>query len=101
MASGTLGIGGGMIMSPALLSMGVPTEIATCVSGFSVLFTSSSTTSQFAIAGAIDMSQACTFLIFSGLGSILGNCIKLRVLDKFKRPSIIIWILFAIISLAI
>ena len=98
--AGTLGIGGGMIMNPIFLSMGVPTEIAACVAGFSVLFTSSSTTSQFAIAGAIDMTQAFIFLIFSSVGSLIGNCIILRAVDKYKRPSILIWILFAILSLA-
>jgi len=59
--AGTLGIGGGMIMNPVLLSMGFLTEVAAAVAGFSVLFTSSSTTSQFAIAGAIDINQAFIF----------------------------------------
>ena len=87
-------------MNPVFLSMGVPTEVAACVAGFSVLFTSSSTTSQFAIAGAIDMTQAFIFLIFSALGSIGGNFIILRAVDKYKRPSILIWILFVILILA-
>jgi uncharacterized membrane protein YfcA len=59
--AGTLGIGGGMIINPVLLSMGFLTEVAAGVAGFSVLFTSSSTTSQFAIAGAIDIKQAFIF----------------------------------------
>jgi uncharacterized membrane protein YfcA len=59
--AGTLGIGGGMIINPVLLSMGFLTEVAAAVAGFSVLFTSSSTTSQFAIAGAIDIKQAFIF----------------------------------------
>lgn len=59
--AGTLGIGGGMIINPILLSMGFLTEVAAGVAGFSVLFTSSSTTSQFAIAGAININQAFIF----------------------------------------
>lgn len=80
--------------------MGVDTEVAAAVAGFSVLFTSSSTTSQFAIAGAIDISQAFIFLIFSALGSLFGNFIILRAVDKYKRPSILIWILFGILTAA-
>jgi len=98
--AGTLGIGGGMIMNPVLLSMGVDTEVAAAVAGLSVLFTSSSTTSQFAIAGAIDIQQAFIFLIFSAIGSLFGNFIILRAVDKYKRPSILIWILFGILSAA-
>ena len=71
--AGTLGIGGGMILNPILLSMGFEVEVAAAISGYTVLFTASSTTSQFAIAGAINLGQAFVFLIFSAVGSFVGN----------------------------
>lgn len=98
--AGTLGLGGGMIMNPVFLSMGVPTEIAACVAGFSVLFTASATTSQFIIAGAINFTQTFIFLIFSAIGSLAGNFLILRSVDKYNRPSILIWILFSILVVA-
>ena len=46
------------------------------------------------------MNQAFIFLIFSAVGSLVGNCLILRAVDKYKRPSILIWILFGILSLS-
>lgn len=43
--AGLLGIGGGMILNPIMLELGYKPEIAAVISGFTVLFTSSSTTS--------------------------------------------------------
>jgi len=96
--AGTLGIGGGMIINPILLSMGVSTEVAAAVSGFSVLFTSSSTTSQFAIAGAINIKIAFIFLIFSAIGSLVGNFVIWKAVTKYRKPSILVWILFGILA---
>lgn len=52
--AGLLGIGGGMIINPVMIDLGYITEVSAAISGFSVLWTSSSTTSQFIIAGAIN-----------------------------------------------
>jgi len=64
-AAGALGIGGGMILGPFMLALGMEPAIATALSGFTVLFTSSSTTSQFIIAGAIHVEHAAWFMLFS------------------------------------
>jgi uncharacterized membrane protein YfcA len=64
-AAGTLGIGGGMILGPFMLALGMDPNLSTALSGFTVLFTSSSTTSQFIIAGAIHIQHA--WVIFLSL----------------------------------
>lgn len=43
--SGTLGMGGGIVINPVLVKMGYIPEVAAALSGFVVFFTSSSTTS--------------------------------------------------------
>lgn len=62
-AAGTLGIGGGMILGPFLLDLGMDPIISTALSGFTVLFTSSSTSSQFIIAGAIHLQHAWVLMV--------------------------------------
>lgn len=95
-AAGALGIGGGMILGPFLLALGFDPAIATALSGFTVLFTSSSTTSQFIIAGAIHIEHASWFMLFSLIGSFIGNLLLKRLIKKYERPSIIIWVIFGI-----
>jgi len=74
-AAGTLGIGGGMILGPFMLAMGMDPTLSSSLSGFTVLFTSSSTTSQFIIAGAIHLKHAWGLMLFSLIGSFIGNLI--------------------------
>lgn len=99
-AAGTLGIGGGMILGPFMLALGMEPTIATALSGFTVLFTSSSTTSQFIIAGAIHLQHAWVLMIFSLIGSFIGNLILKRLIKKYKRPSLVIWVIFGILMLS-
>lgn len=47
--AGLLGIGGGLILGPLLLELGLHPMISTATSNFLVLFTSSSTSIQFII----------------------------------------------------
>ena len=51
--AGLLGIGGGLVKGPLLLELGMRPQAAAATSGFMVLFTASSTTLQFLLAGAL------------------------------------------------
>jgi len=99
-AAGTLGIGGGMILGPFMLGLGMDPNLSTALCGFTVLFTSSSTTSQFIIAGAIHLQHAWVLMFFSLIGSFIGNLILKRMIKKYNKPSLIIWVIFGILSLA-
>jgi len=100
MAAGTLGIGGGMILGPFMLALGMDPVLSTALSGFTVLFTSSSTTSQFIIAGAIHLKHAWVLMLFSLIGSFIGNMILKRIIKHYNRPSIVIWVIFGILMLS-
>lgn len=52
-AAGALGIGGGLIMNPFMLAIGIRPEISTACSNFMILFSSSISFLQFAIAGVV------------------------------------------------
>lgn len=84
-------------MNPVMLDLGFIPEVSAAVAGFSVLFTSSSTTSQFIVAGAINLKQAIYYLAFSSLGSLIGNIIIFRIIKKYNRPSLLVWILFGLL----
>ena len=98
--AGSLGIGGGMILGPYLLGVGVCPELATALSGFIVVFSSTSTSFQFTIAGAIHARHAFVFMFFSFVGSVIGNLTLKSLVKKYKRPSILVWTVFSILLVA-
>ena len=98
--AGSLGIGGGMILGPYLLGAGVCPELSTAISGFIVVFSSSSTSFQFTIAGAIHARHAFVFMFFSFVGSVIGNLTLKSLVKKYKRPSILVWTVFSILLVA-
>ena len=83
--SGTLGIGGGLVINPLLLQMGYQPSVASALSAFVVLFTSASTSTQFLILGAFDLNNALVVAVLSTLGSIIGCVILKALMKKFKR----------------
>jgi uncharacterized membrane protein YfcA len=99
-AAGSLGIGGGMILGPIMLAMGINPKISAALSGFVVLFTSSSTTVQFTIAGGIHGTHAWLFMVMSLIGSLLGIFALKALMKKYNKPSLLIWIIFGIMCLA-
>jgi len=59
--AGSLGIGGGMILGPLLLDLGVDPVISSPITHFMVLFTSSSTVLQFLALGRLDVMYSLYF----------------------------------------
>lgn len=94
--AGTLGIGGGIVINPVLISLNVEPQIAIAISSLVVLFTSMSTTAQFIIAGAFELDIAFYFIVTSAVGSVLGNMIINKLLAIYKRQSLIVFILCAL-----
>ena len=92
-----LGIGGGLIINPLLLEMGHTPMVASALSAFVVLFTSASTSTQFLILGAFDLKNAVFVGFLSTMGSIIGCLVLKAVLQKYKRPSVLIWLLFILL----
>jgi uncharacterized membrane protein YfcA len=91
--AGTLGMGGGIVINPMLLEMGLDPAVSTAVSSVVVFFTSMSTTSQFFIIGGIDVSKVIFILSCSGLGAYISSRYLDKVIQSYKRPSLIVWIL--------
>lgn len=91
--AGTLGMGGGIIINPMLIELGIAPEISTAASSVVVLFTSMSTSSQFFMLGGISLSNLLLVLIMSGFGAYLAAVYLDEIIRAYKRPSILVWIL--------
>eukprot|EP00743_Colponemidia_sp_Colp-15_P007836 GILK01008486.1.p1 GENE.GILK01008486.1~~GILK01008486.1.p1 ORF type:complete len:545 (-),score=85.29 GILK01008486.1:211-1803(-) len=99
-AAGMLGIGGGMILGPMLLEMGMVPQVSAATSSYMVLFTSSSTTFQFLVLGMLRPDYAPLMLAFAFFGAVLGVKTTDTLVAKFRRSSIIVVALAVVIGIS-
>ena len=99
--AGLLGIGGGMIINPFLILMNYSPMDASAISSMGVLFTSTISSSEFLIMGAIKLSDLNYFLVFAGIGSLSGVFIIKGLIEKFQRQSILLLIILGIFIFAV
>ncbi|OQR80976.1 hypothetical protein ACHHYP_20842 [Achlya hypogyna] len=103
-AAGLLGIGGGMVKGPVMLENGILPVVQTSSASFMILFTSSATTLQFAIAGMFPGQKQYDYVfwyIFVGFcGGLFGQKCVGYLLKKYNRTSILVYILAFTIGLS-
>jgi uncharacterized membrane protein YfcA len=103
-AAGLLGIGGGMVQSPIMLEMGVLPAVQSATAGYMVLYTASSTTLQFAIGGqfpgTLQYDYVAWFAFVGFLGGLAGQKGVAYIVKKYKRESIMVYILAVTIGLS-
>lgn len=94
---GLLGMGGGNLIGPMLLAMGVRPEISTISSSFSIFISSGTAAAMYFITGVIDFKYAGWFFMLSVLGSLVGILVLRRIAIKKQRVSLLIFCLFFIL----
>ncbi|TMW56182.1 hypothetical protein Poli38472_008830 [Pythium oligandrum] len=103
-AAGLLGIGGGMVKGPIMLDMGVLPPVQSATASYMILYTSSSTTLQFAVAGQYPGTKQYDYVMwfaFVGfLGGFCGQKVVAYLVKKYKRESIMVYILAGTIGLS-
>lgn len=88
--------GGGLITLPALLSLGLPPQVALDTNKFQSSFGSFSAAYNFVRAGKVDLREAALGIFFTLLGALLGTwCIEQLEPDFLKQviPFLLILIL--------
>uniref|UniRef100_K3XAB2 Uncharacterized protein n=1 Tax=Globisporangium ultimum (strain ATCC 200006 / CBS 805.95 / DAOM BR144) TaxID=431595 RepID=K3XAB2_GLOUD len=103
-AAGLLGIGGGMVKGPIMLEMGILPPVQSATASFMILFTASSTTLQFAIAGqfpgSLQYDYVAWFSFIGFLGGLCGQKVVAYLVKKYKRESIMVYLLAITIGLS-
>eukprot|EP00486_Rosalina_sp_Unknown_P005009 CAMPEP_0201574654 /NCGR_PEP_ID=MMETSP0190_2-20130828/19296_1 /ASSEMBLY_ACC=CAM_ASM_000263 /TAXON_ID=37353 /ORGANISM="Rosalina sp." /LENGTH=320 /DNA_ID=CAMNT_0048003221 /DNA_START=761 /DNA_END=1723 /DNA_ORIENTATION=- len=98
---GLLGIGGGMIVSPLLLELGVLPRVASATSAVAVLMTSSSSTFQKVLLNMIRYDYMAFFAAIGIVGTFIGQTVVNVAIKKFGRNSIVIAAVASVIAVAI
>merc|ERR1712173_66582 len=98
---GLLGIGGGMIVSPLLLELGVLPRVASATSAVAVLMTSSSSTFQKVLLDMIRYDYMAFFGAVGIIGTFIGQTVVNVAIKKYGRNSIVIAAVASVIAMAI
>merc|ERR1719221_1162253 len=95
---GFLGIGGGIIMSPLLLELGMVPEAIQATTAAFVLLSSSLATIQFVVLGKAMPEYALWFTSWVVVSTVVGQISVDYVLRRWKRSSLIVLSIAAIIA---
>jgi uncharacterized membrane protein YfcA len=86
-ASGLLGMGGGLIYTPFLLHMGIPSAVAIGVASTCVLFASASSALQYLFIGRIVSISVALFLAFFNVLASLSAAVLIEQIQKRLKPA--------------
>ncbi|XP_015698332.1 sulfite exporter TauE/SafE family protein 2-like [Oryza brachyantha] len=99
--SGLFGIGGGLLLNPVLLQIGVPPKTAASTTMFMVLFCASMSMVQFIILGVDGMVTAIAYAITCFVASIVGLVVIEGAIRRSGRLSLIVFMVAAILALSV
>lgn len=99
--AGALGLGGGVIFNPLLLSMGVPPIVSTATGTYLILFSKIATCFLYFIFGELTMDYALWIAAWSTIGTLIGIKGANWYMQKFDRQSIIVFFLAVVLGLSV
>jgi len=98
--AGALGLGGGSIYNPALLTMGVHPKVSSATGMYLVLFSTINTCLFNYLNGFLNPNYALWIGVWSVLGSFMGMRLTDRVVQMTGKASIIVWVLVFVFVLS-
>ena len=75
--SGAFGLGGGSVMQPMLISMGVPPSVSSATGMYMIMFSSAATSILYVSYNALDIPYA----LWLGGWSIVGFLVGVRIVE--------------------
>ncbi|GAB2235827.1 hypothetical protein Droror1_Dr00026268 [Drosera rotundifolia] len=94
---GLLGSGGGFILGPLLLEIGVIPQVASATATFVMLYSSSLSVVEFYFLKRFPLSYALYLMAVSMLAGFWGQLFVRKLVTSLKRASLIVFILSAVI----
>lgn len=99
-AAGLLGIGGGMVIGPLFLEIGLEPVVGTSTCAFMILFTATSGVMLYLFSGNLGWQLCVWCIAFGMLSGQIGQRGVNYILKKTGRPSHVIFLLGAIVASA-
>uniref|UniRef100_A0ACD5W552 Uncharacterized protein n=1 Tax=Avena sativa TaxID=4498 RepID=A0ACD5W552_AVESA len=98
--SGLFGIGGGLLLNPVLLQIGIHPQTAAATSSFMVLFCASMSMAQYVLLGMEGIGEASVYAGICFVASVAGVILIGRAVSKSGRVSMIVFLVTAIMALS-
>ena len=98
--SGALGLGGGAIFNPLLLSMGVPPSVASSTGMYMILFSTAGSSITYLVFGTLNFTFGMWIGVWCAIASLAGLYILNKVLKKFDRQSPVVFLLTFVLGLS-
>merc|ERR1712185_773439 len=92
-AAGMLGVGGGMILGPIFLELGIVPQVSSATSTVMVMFMSSANMGQFVVLGMLDTEYALYYMAWGVVGAVVGTGAAKKLIDWSGRASFLIFFL--------
>jgi uncharacterized membrane protein YagU involved in acid resistance len=99
--SGMLGVGGGIVMTPLMLELGVLPKIASSTANFLLVFTSSAGSFLFIISKQLIWDYAIFYAILCSAASVIGSIYISAYIKRTNRTSVLIYTLFYLMILSL
>lgn len=90
---GLLGLGGGFILGPLFLELGIPPQVSSATASFAMAFSSSMSVIQYYLLRRFPTSYALYFIVVAAIAAMVGQHVVRKMISLFGRASIIIFIL--------
>ncbi|XP_061339325.1 sulfite exporter TauE/SafE family protein 3-like isoform X2 [Gastrolobium bilobum] len=90
---GLLGLGGGFVMGPLFLELGVPPQVSSATATFAMAFSSSMSVIEYYLLKRFPVPYAVYFTLVATIAALVGQHIVRKLIILFGRASLIIFIL--------
>ncbi|KAJ8480131.1 hypothetical protein OPV22_023858 [Ensete ventricosum] len=90
---GLLGLGGGFILGPVFLELGVPPQVSSATATFAMTFSSSMSVVEYYLLKRFPIPYALYFVAVALVAAFVGQHVVKRLIEILGRASLIIFIL--------
>ncbi|KAF3656480.1 hypothetical protein FXO38_14128 [Capsicum annuum] len=97
---GVFGIGGGMLISPLLIQVGITPEVTAATCSFMVFFSSTMSAVQYILLGMDHVNTAIIFAIICLIASLIGLVVVQRAIEHHGRASLIVFSVGIVMALS-
>lgn len=90
---GLLGLGGGFIMGPLFLELGIPPQVSSATATFAMTFSSSMSVVEYYLLKRFPVPYALYFVAVATVAALVGQYVVKKLIAVLGRASLIIFIL--------
>ncbi|CAL5064786.1 unnamed protein product [Urochloa decumbens] len=100
LVGGLLGVGGGFIMGPLFLELGIPPQVSSATATFAMMFSSSMSVVEYYLLHRFPVPYAAYFIAVTFIAAIISQHYLRKLISWLGRASLIIFILASMIFIS-